>query len=363
MMTPAPSATISRAAFCATMKAARTFSPSSRSRVPSSTSRKGCGRLTPALLTRMSSRPRPAIASRTASDRVTSKGSARAFPPPEAISHATSSSSLGVRLTTTSSAPAAASASATARPMPRPAPVTSAILPSRRKALSPAMLSADFAGIGFQQAPNCRAGLGPPASVEIAQFDSEAVGIRRVDFHALARELLGSAGIDPFDIVTLEEGKLLGVAFDHSLYFPRQRAPRRGIGEQGEARPPMGGQAEISLHLEELQRQHDAERVALAVKGARLQRIVHLVEWDITRLRPECLEEIGRDRTARAADLQPGEIGGGVNRPGAGRQMMKSVLQAMTEGVDPVFRQLAANLVAQRAIEGCEHGLRIRKSE
>ncbi len=84
-------------------------------------------------------------ASRTTSERVTSKGSGRALPPPQAISRATSSSSLGVRLTSTSSAPAAASASATARPMPRPAPVTSAILPSSRNALS-----ADFAGIGFQ---------------------------------------------------------------------------------------------------------------------------------------------------------------------------------------------------------------------
>src|ERR1700730_10313779 len=230
------------------MKAARTFSPSSRSRVGSSTSRKGCGRLRPALLTRMSTRPTP----------------------PEAISRATSSSSLGVRLTNTSSAPAAASARATARPIPRPAPVTSAIWPSRRKALSPATLPADFAGIGFQQAPNCRAGLRPPASVEIAKLGSEAVGIRRVDFHALARELFGSAGIHLFDIVALQEGELLGIAFDHFSYFPRQRAPRGGIGEQGKARPPMGGQAEISLHLIEPQRQDDDKLVALAIKAAGL---------------------------------------------------------------------------------------------
>src|SRR5882724_11188597 len=121
----------------------------------------------------------------------------------------------------------------------------------------------------------------------------------------------------------------------------------------------MGSQAQIGLHLEELQRQDDAEGVALAVKGARLQRIVRLVEWDIARLRSECLEEIARDRAARAADLHPGEIGGRADRPRAGRQMMKSVLQAMTEGMDPVLRQLVANLVAQRAVEGGEYGLRI----
>src|SRR5271169_2266332 len=102
----------------------------------------------------------------------------------------------------------------------------------------------------------------------------------------------------------------------------------------------MGGQAEIGLHLVEPQRQHGAERVALPVEATRLQRVVHLIEWDIPRLCAERLEEIARNRTAGAADLQPGEIGGGVDRPGAGRQMMKPVLQAMTEGVDSVLRQL-----------------------
>ena len=161
MMTPPPCTTISRAAAWATTNAALTLSPSSRSRVGSSTSRKGCGRFSPALLTRMSRRSRPAKASRTTSDRVTSKGNGCAVPPCAAISRATSSSSLGVRLTSISSAPAAARANATARPIPRPAPVTSTVLPSRRNALS-----ADFAGIGFQHAPCRRAGSLPPADIK-----------------------------------------------------------------------------------------------------------------------------------------------------------------------------------------------------
>src|ERR1700739_2918090 len=66
------------------------------------------GRLTPALWPRRSSRSRPANASRTASGLVTSSGSDRELPPPEAIPCATSSSSLPVRLTRMSSAPAAA---------------------------------------------------------------------------------------------------------------------------------------------------------------------------------------------------------------------------------------------------------------
>ena len=69
-----------------------------RSRVASSTSRNGCGRLTPALLTRMSSRESPAKAARSAGPSVTSKGRVRALPPAWAISAATASSSAGVRL-------------------------------------------------------------------------------------------------------------------------------------------------------------------------------------------------------------------------------------------------------------------------
>src|SRR5437763_12026330 len=84
----------------------------------------------------MSRRERPPMAVRTAALSVTSNGSTRARLPRPAISSATASSSAGVRLFRITSAPAFASASAIARPMPRPAPVTSAILPSSRKALS-----------------------------------------------------------------------------------------------------------------------------------------------------------------------------------------------------------------------------------
>src|SRR5271167_534091 len=248
MMAPPPLATISRAAHWATRNAERTLSPSSRSRVGSSTSRNGCGRLRPALLTRMSRRLSPAKASRTAFERVTSKGYARTLPPREAISRATSSSSLGVRLTRISSAPAFANVSDMARPMPRPAPVTSAVFPSSQKALS-----ADFAGIGLQEAPHLRAGRGPPARVEIAEPRSEACSISSVDLHASARELFGAGGIDLLDVVTLLQGEFLCVAFDDLLDSARQSAPDGRIGEQGEARPPMRRQAQIGLHLVEPQ--------------------------------------------------------------------------------------------------------------
>src|SRR5262249_36944112 len=157
----------------------------------SSTSRKGCGRLMPALLTRMSSRPRAATASRTADERVTSRTSGRAFPPADLISPATSSSSLAVRLAKASPAPAAASARAQAPAMPRPGPVTSAVLPSRRKALS-----ADLAGIGFEDSPHLRAGLFAPAGIERPEPRAEGLGIRGIDLQAPSRQLCRSGSID-----------------------------------------------------------------------------------------------------------------------------------------------------------------------
>src|SRR5215831_443143 len=266
MMTPPPLATISRAAAWATRKAALTLSPSNRSRVTSSTSRNGCGRLMPALLTRMSSRPRPAKASRAAALSVTSNGSTCAFPPPSSIFPATSLSSLGVRLTNTSSAPAAANANAMARPIPRPAPVTSAVLLSSRKALSSVTLPPDLAGIRFQKAPHLRAGLLPPVFVEFAELRPEAHSVGRVDLHAAARELVGTGGVDLLDVGALQQCKFFGIALDDLLDGTRQSAPGRRIGEQREARPPMCGQAQVGLHLVELQRQYDAERIALTVE-------------------------------------------------------------------------------------------------
>src|SRR5205814_4844380 len=104
------------------------------------------------------------------------------------------------RLTKISSAPAAASSIATARPIPRPAPVTSALLPSTRNALS-----ADFAGIGFQQAPCRRARFFAPAAVKRPELGAEAVGIGRIDHHASACQLFGAGGVDLLDVFALQQ--------------------------------------------------------------------------------------------------------------------------------------------------------------
>src|SRR5258708_83261 len=131
--------------------------------------------------------------------------------------------------------------------MPRPAPVTSAILPSSRNALS-----ADFAGIGFQQAPYRWARFFTPAAVNWSELGAEAVEIGRIDRHASACELFGPSGVDLLNVLPLKQCEFLGIAFDAVLDFRGQCPPRSSVGQQRETRPPMRGQAQISLHFVKL---------------------------------------------------------------------------------------------------------------
>ncbi len=85
---------------------------------------------TPALLTRMSSRPRRSRMAATTSaldcSLRTSCAAANARPPAAVMALAVDSASSASMSATTTSAPSAASVSAMARPMPRAAPVTNA---------------------------------------------------------------------------------------------------------------------------------------------------------------------------------------------------------------------------------------------
>src|SRR5882724_5623457 len=103
--------------------------------------------LTPAQLTRMSTRPwRERIAraeSSTASRSVTSTGSASACPPARSMRSCVSASAVARRPVTTTFAPPFASSIAAAWPMPLPPPVTQAIFPA-----SPLMRDRRLAAIG-----------------------------------------------------------------------------------------------------------------------------------------------------------------------------------------------------------------------
>jgi len=125
----------------------------------------------------------------------------------------------------------------------------------------------------------------------------------------------------------------------------------------------MRGQAQIALHLIELQRQYDTERIALPVELTRLQRLVHAAERHHSGIRAQGLEEVGGDGAARAAELQPGKIVGCADRSDAGGQVVKPVLPAMVKGVEGILGEFAADPVAERAVERGEHRFRIGERE
>src|SRR5947209_2077467 len=119
---------------------AETLRSSIRFHSPTSASGIGPSSMTPALLTRVSSRPKCATVSATTArarcSSVTSASSTSASPPAARMRAASASSRSRRRATSATCAPCAASATAVASPIPELAPVTSATVPSSVPAMA-----------------------------------------------------------------------------------------------------------------------------------------------------------------------------------------------------------------------------------
>src|SRR5439155_1730439 len=102
-----------------------------------------------------------------------------------------------------------------------------------------------------------------------------------------------------------------GVALDRGLDLARQCLPRRAMCQQGEAGPPMAGQAQMCLDLVEPQRLDDTERVALAVEGLGLQSLIHAAERHHAGLgaEPAFREYLEAERTFGVAADRLGHLG------------------------------------------------------
>src|SRR5271165_2430595 len=146
----------------------------------------------PALLTRMSTSS-PAVAELTASQSVTSKGTAEAVPPPAVTSAATVSARSGATSLTSTRAPAAARPSTIARPTFWPAPVTRAVRPSR--------------SLGPVTGPSRAAGRSPPGSVDDAEGRLRAGPNRLLD---LLAQLLGGLLLEHVEEVVVTHLEDLG---------------------------------------------------------------------------------------------------------------------------------------------------------
>ena len=119
----------------------------------------------------------------------------------------------------------------------------------------------------------------------------------------------------------------------------------------------------MGLDLVEPQRLDDTERVALAVEGLGLQRLIHAAERHHAGLGAERAEEIGGQLAARGADLEPGEIIGVADRPVTGGDVVEAVEPAIAKGMQARLSQLAPDHLAERTVECGEHRGVVLESE
>ena len=120
--------------------------------------------------------------------------------------------------------------------------------------------------------------------------------------HALAFQYLERAGVDLRHVLALRERRGVRVLVDHAPQVSRQGIPLLQIRVQREARPPVVGDAQVGLHLVELEEHDDLVRIGLAVDHLLLQHLVELVERERLRLSPDRLEKVDRHLLERRAD-------------------------------------------------------------
>ena len=106
---------------------------------------------------------------------------------------------------------------------------------------------------------------------------------------------------------------LVELAGDNLLNVRRQPREGAAVGEDEVGVPHVAGEAAIFLHLIELGRSDDGQRILLALNNSGLQRRIELVEVDRRRTGAERLEEAGQDRGRGHPHLEPLEIIGGAD--------------------------------------------------
>src|SRR6266849_1919992 len=117
-----------------------------------------------------------------------------------------------------------------------------------------------------------------PAWVERGERFAEPARVRFVDDHSFAPEHAQRVCIELLDILALPERRDLGVLINDRLDIGGKRLPCLSIGDEREARPPVVRQAQISLHLVELQQEDQTERIGLTVHDVLLADSVELTQ-------------------------------------------------------------------------------------
>src|SRR5438105_12929853 len=123
----------------------------------------------------------------------------------------------------------------------------------------------ELAHARLEQRPGARPVDLAPALIERAELPAEAAGVGLVDDHAFRAKNLERARVDLRYIRALRQRRGVGMPRDHGLDVRRQRLPLLQVGVERKPRPPVVGDAEVGLHLIELQQHDDLVRIGLPV--------------------------------------------------------------------------------------------------
>src|SRR5471030_180843 len=158
----------------------------------------------------------------------------------------------------------------------------------------------------LEHAPRFGAELALPLFVEAGalQLGTERRRVGLDELHALALQRLGDGVVHLGEVLALGDGRGVELRLDDLAQVGGQRLPRLLVGQEPEAVPHVVGDGAILLHLVELGRVDQRQRILLAVDHVGLQRGVDLAEVDRGWRCAEGLEQAGPQRRHRNADLE-----------------------------------------------------------
>ena len=139
--------------------------------------------------------------------------------------------------------------------------------------------------------------------------------------------------------------------------------PGAAVHQEPEAVPHVVGHRAVFLHLVQLCRRDQRQRIFLALDDLGLQRRIDFAEIDRGGRGVERLEHRGPQRRHRHADLEALVVVGAVDRLGRGRGLTKPVVPDLVHHLEPGLVDLAAHIGAEIAVHGLPDRRVIRERE
>ena len=170
-------------------------------------------------------------------------------------------------------------------------------------------------------------------------------------------------GVERRHVGALLHGAFVEQALRRSRADPPAAAPRCAVRHHPEAFPHVAGERAELLHLVELRRVDQRERIFLPVDHLGLQRRIDLDEIDRGRRGAERAEHRGEQRAHRHAQLQALQVVRIVDRLVAGGDLAEAVVPHLVERHEADGADLLADMRAEIAVDRGPHAVEIRERE